>query len=306
VWNNELSLLNRSLPLSVGFFMQMLLSRKFSELCSSMQEKIGLHASPNHAKSCLRDHLNQVLSASREELEGNRAALQLLPYIVDIVEVSTGILSAAKARLEFKPASGMMTAYGPEAVRRMLGVILTAVGFGIGLLGPGLLMALAGTLLLVMELPNSSWFGWLRSILPEVLRAARQPSGITASIEVDGPLMVGAIGNSLAEADKLLASLRNEPAIAPERPLEIDNAVMGALQSLFGAFDIENGRYSEKTVQALAIILAVRGLEFISYRKENHDDFDAFFNKSITCSQTLRPAVLLNGKIALRGAVDLP
>lgn len=287
-----------------------LFTKQFDLLRGTLQDDIGVNANPDVAVTLLREKLNLVRRAPREELVSDRTTVRVLPYIMDLVDSSHSTLSTAKTKFEPKLPSHTADAYGfsgPEGVRRVIGAVLTVAGFAVGLMGPGFLMALAGIVLLIMELPNTPWVAPLRLLIPRVLIGARPPSQFTASIEVDGPSLVEVTAKSLLMADKLLLALKDsQPTPPTDKPLEIDNAILSALQELYGALGIENGRYAKEFAQTLATTLAARGLTFGSYSEEVRQDFDAYTRDTARSTQTLRPAVYKHDKLMLRGAVEMP
>jgi hypothetical protein len=289
---------------------QLLLTKQFNQLRSALQDDIGVNAHPDVAVTLLREKLNLIRQAAREELVNDRTTARVIPYIMDLVDAIHSTLSVARTKFETKLPSNLANAYGfsgQEGLRRAIGAVLTIAGFAVGLMGPGFLMAIAGIALLIMELPDTHWVAPLRLFLPRFLIGTHPPSQFTANIEVDGPSLVEVTGKSLLLADKLLLAVKDtRPTVPVDKPLEIDNAILSALQELYGALGIENGRYAKEFAQTLATTLAARGLTFVNYRDAIKHDFDAFSRDGARSTQTLRPAVYQREKLMLRGAVEIP
>ncbi|MCA1850957.1 MAG: hypothetical protein LC647_00765, partial [Beggiatoa sp.] len=276
------------------------------------QPKLASATDQDESMARIRELMAELHGGLRSDARLDGVMEHKCGLIVEIIEAGLAALTATTVRLERDTTTDRPSRFaGPAGVRMALGALLLAGGLLIGLIGPGFLMALAGGMLLVMDVagPQLRRTGlrlpaWLDA---EDGRSHPVPSG-RPIIVADTPSLVAVVSGAISAGDKLVQTLLdNESERAYNKPVDLDDeALLRQLQDLFAALEIGHGDYALGVARSLKVMVEARGIEIRAYDPEVARWFDVQHALGATKVQTLRPALVIGERVLLRGAVELP
>lgn len=140
----------------------------------------------------------------------------------------------------------------------------------------------------------------LLNLIPQKNDAPREET--VASPRADDYELVRQIDRMMEKLDALLSDCRAEEAagrLPTTEPLLLTDGLLQPIQMLMEAAETQDGHYALKTLPQVREALRAQGVQAVSFSEENRGYFEMF--PSEQGGRTIRPALLREGKLILRG-----
>lgn len=138
------------------------------------------------------------------------------------------------------------------------------------------------------------------NLIPQKKSALQEEA--SASPRADEYELVRQIDRMMERLDAMLSDCRAEREagrLPADEPLLLTDGLLEPIQMLMEAAETQDGRYALKTLPQVREALRMQGVQAVSFSEENRGYFEMF--PSEQGGRTIRPALLREGKLILRG-----